>query len=470
MLSAIRKLFGNNKETVREKESDIEQQQYIQYAQEVEATLRRLEEHLHESDDSAEIIQTVMKTACRFYQGDWVGFLEVDLELGLWTPYVWFHPHGEDKTTQLLQEYESADFFRRWIDAMNDNSALCILSSDELPDAPPEELNLYHHLDIRKLLAVPVKPRPTGFLVVRNPQRYITRSSMLQMLAFVLLASINEQKLMQSLKMSLSPDNIEKDTDVIINVFGNLEIYTSGGVLRESDLKSPKICRLLVYMLLNRKVTIPAREIAEAIWAEEALESDNPGKNLRALIFRLRQSFSLISNYSLIETTPTGYCFNPKLNIMTDLQLFEKYWDAVQQKNLVSDKVDILKQAVNLYKGDVLSSAAGEHWLIPTASHYNLRYLGMVNELLKTLADEKDFHDLHKYAAQALAVDQSYGMAYYWLIYSMVKMGASELAKTQLQIAQQNLVEEDYDELVEKLKSMETLPTSNLFRNEKVRG
>lgn len=88
MLSAIRKLFGNNNETVREKKADIEQQQYIQYAQEVEATLRRLEEHLHESDDSAEIIQTVMKTACRFYQGDWVGFLEVDLELGLWTPYV----------------------------------------------------------------------------------------------------------------------------------------------------------------------------------------------------------------------------------------------------------------------------------------------------------------------------------------------------------------------------------------------
>lgn len=470
MLSAIKKLFKDSKETVRKKEEDIEQQQYIQYAQEVEAALRLLEEQLHESDDSAEIIQNVMKTACQFYQGDWVGFLEVDLELGLWTPYVWFNPHGEDKTTQLLQEYESADFFRRWIDAMNDNSALYILSADELPDAPPEELNLYHHLDIRKLLAVPVKPRPTGFLVVRNPQRYITRSSMLQMLAFVLLASINEQKLVQSLKMSLSPDNIERDTDVIINVFGNLEIYTSGGVLRESDLKSPKICRLLVYMLLNRKVTIPAREIAEAIWAEEALESDNPGKNLRALIFRLRQSFSLISNYSLIETTPNGYCFNPKLNIMTDMQLFEKHWDAVQQKNLVSDKVDILKQAVNLYKGDVLSSAAGEHWLIPTASHYNLRYLGMVNELLKTLADEKDFHDLHKYAAQALAVDQSYGMAYYWLIYSMVKMGASELAKTQLQIAQQNLLKEDYDELIGKLKGMETFPTSSLFRNEKLQG
>ncbi len=48
------------------------QSEYIQYAQEVECTLRLLEEHLHESDDSAEIIQNVMKTACEFYQGDWV--------------------------------------------------------------------------------------------------------------------------------------------------------------------------------------------------------------------------------------------------------------------------------------------------------------------------------------------------------------------------------------------------------------
>jgi len=47
-----------------------EQIEYIQYAQEVEAALRLLEEHLHESDDSAEIIQNVMKTACQFYQGD----------------------------------------------------------------------------------------------------------------------------------------------------------------------------------------------------------------------------------------------------------------------------------------------------------------------------------------------------------------------------------------------------------------
>ena len=264
------------------------QDEYIQYAQEVECTLRLLESQLHDSDDAEEIIQNVMKTACEFYQGDWVGFLQVDLELGLWTPYVWYNPNENDQTAILLQEFESSEFFSRWIDALHQNSALYFHSLEELVDTSPHELELYKHLDVRCLLVVPIKPRPTGFLVVRNPQRYITRSSMLQMLAYVLLSSINEQKLMQSMKMSFSPENIKKDTDVIIHLFGNLEIYTSSGVLRESDLKSPKICRLLAYMLLSRKVTIPPREIAEVLWPDEVLENDNPSKNLRALIFRLR--------------------------------------------------------------------------------------------------------------------------------------------------------------------------------------
>ena len=350
---------------------------------------------------------------------------------------------------------------------MRNNTAVSIPSTADLPDAPPEEAEMYQRLEIKKALAVPIKPRPTGFLVVRNPQRYLTRSSMLQMLAFVLLASLNEQKLMQSMKMSISPDNIKRDTDIIINLFGNLEIYTANGVLRESDLKSPKICRLLAYIVLNRKVTVPAREIAEAVWPEEVMESDNPGKNLRALIFRLRQSFGLISSYSLIETTPNGYGFNPELNITTDLEMFEKYWDMSQRTSIESEKAEILKRAVDLYKGSVLESAADEHWLIPKSSYYNLRYQGMVSELLKTLADGKDYHNLHRYSAQALAIDPGNKTAHYWLIYAMAQRGADELAKTQVQIAQEALTDEEYYELVNALKKAKIAPGRSLFHREK---
>lgn len=329
MLNKLKRFIGSN-EPVQHKSEEIEQQQYIQYAQELEQSLSRLEAGVHESDDPSWIMQSVMKTALDFYKGDWIGFLEVDLELGLWTPTHWYNPSPNDKTLDLLQEFESAEFLHRWVTAMHDNTAIVVPDMEEVREQFPGEYAVYQRLMAKSVLAVPVKPRPMGFLVIRNPQRYLTRSSMLQLLAFVVLACVNEQKLMQSMKMSFSPENIENDADIIINLFGDLEIYTSSGVLREGDLKSPKCCRLLAYMLLNKKVTIPAMEIAEAIWPEEAAESDNPGKNLRALVFRLRQAFALVSPHQLIETTTNGYRFNPDLHIMTDLQLFDKYWNMAQ--------------------------------------------------------------------------------------------------------------------------------------------
>lgn len=452
------------KETAAQ-EDTAEQQEYIAYAQAVEATLRLLESHLHESDDSAEIIQNVMKTACEFYQGDWVGFLEVDLELGLWTPYVWYNIEKDDQTTALLQEFESAEYFQRWVEAMESNQAVCIENPEDLLDASPEELKLYRHVEIKTLLAVPVKPRPTGFLVIRNPQRYITRSSLLQMLAFVLLASINEQKLMRSLKMSLSPESIKNDTDIIINLFGNLEIYTSSGVLREGDLKSPKCCRLLAYMLLNKKVSIASGEIAEAIWPDEAMDSENPGKNIRALIFRLRQAFALVSPYPLIETTSTGYRLNPKFRIMTDLQQFDKYWTTAQQTASTAARVEILKQAVDLYKGKVLASAESEPWIMLTESHYELRYIGIINELLQTLEDAKDYQGLHKYAAQSLAVVPGNVKAHYWLILATCRLGAKEMANTQMEMARKVLTDGEYYDLTQALKAARITALSDLFHN-----
>lgn len=56
----------------------------MSYAMEVEQTLSGLEAHLHESDDPEDIAWHTMETACRFYDGDWCGLLEIDMELKLW--------------------------------------------------------------------------------------------------------------------------------------------------------------------------------------------------------------------------------------------------------------------------------------------------------------------------------------------------------------------------------------------------
>ena len=456
----LKKLFRKNSksETDLKPNEDTCSAEYIQYTQELEQTLSVLEAHLHESDNPDEIILHALETACDFYNGDWAGFLEIDLELGLWTPYIWFNKNPDDKTTIMLNEIESADFLYRWVTAMKNNLPIIVEDREQIKKDFPDEYEMYQRLRIHSVLAVPVKPRPTGFLAVRNPKRYIDRSSMLQMLAFVVLAIANEKKLLDSAKLAWSPENITNETDILFHLFGELEVYTSQGVLHEADLKSPKIIRLLAYMLLGSRRFFTARELAETLWPDEAFDQENPGKNIKTLIYRLRQVFSMISEQDLIESTPYGYRLNPKLNIMTDLQEFDRYLRSAQDTASITGKIDLLKKAVSVYRGNILGSAAGEHWLIPTSSHDNLKYLGAVNELLKTLAELKDYAGVHQYAAQALCIDPGNFRAYFWMIYSMYRQGATEMAKAELRAAEQHLTSEEYSELVQHLKKIKGLP------------
>lgn len=434
------------------KQHDKNHPEHINYALAFENALSSLEAEAHESDDPTYIITHTLKSACDFYGADWSGFLDVDLDLGLWTPFMWYNASPEDKTSVLVQEFESAEFLDRWITAMHNNQALFVPDVEEIKNDCPEEYELYHRLGIRSFLAVPVKPRPVGFLVVRNPTRYRNRSSMLQMLAFVILAIGNEKRLLDSVKLVLSPENIKNDTDIIINLFGELEIYTSQGTLNESKLKSPKISRVLAYMLLHRKKTIPPREIAEAIWPEEAFDQENPGKKMKYLIYRLLQNFGMISSYNLIESTSYGYTFNPELHIMTDLELYDQYVEAAHDTTSVIRKIDLLKKAIALYKGDILSSASHEHWLIAISAHYQMSYLTTLEELLHTLAEFRDYSDLHRCASRALQMNSDNLCALYWLIFATYLQGALCNAKTLLKEARMNLTKSEYEELEQRLK------------------
>ena len=448
---------------LRQRLSKQPQTEEVRYAVEFERTLRNLEAQLHESDNADDIISRTLSTACDFYDANWAGFLEIDMDLGVWAPYVWFNTSPHDRTKELIRDFEETAIMQRWLTAMENSEALIIPDVSSIKHAEPREYAIYQKLSIQSFIAVPVKPRPLGFLVVRNPSRYTTESSLLKMLAFVTLTIINEKKLMDRMRFAIQPENIRKDTDILVNLFGSLEIYTSKGVLKEADIKSQKILRMIAYLLLNRKSSVPPREMAEALWPEESMDIESLSNNMRGLLFRLRNTFGLNCQHNLIESTPNGYRLSPKLNIMTDLQQFDKCCDDVPRAISTSEKIDLLKKAVRIYKGNVLTSAEAEHWLMLTASHYNLKYVGIVNELLRMLADAECYHDLHKYAAQSLSIEPGNIYAYYWLIYSMVHLGSFDLAKSEYEMAQRYLTDEEYKELTDMLRNLRSLAPEDLF-------
>lgn len=436
--------------------------EYIRYCIEQEQVVSALEAQLHTSDDPKEIAIQTLKTACTFYGGDWAGILEVDLDLDLWTPVWWYNAGLKDRTTQLVHEFETAAIMPTWIECMERGECIVIPDVGAVKEEHPDEYAVYRRLRVQSVIAAPFAPNPIGFLVIRNPSRYVRQASMMSVLAYVLHRAMAQQKTIDSVRLAPSPDSISGAKDVVINFFGDMEIYTRKGVLRERDFNAPKSSRVITYLMLNRKTAHPPLEIYSELWPDDCCDPETVGRNVRGYIYRFRQAFALISDFPLIEATPTGYRINPDLNIITDLDQFDRLCDASHNEMSVARKVDFMKKAVGLYRGPLFKSAHDEHWIIGQVTHYHLRYISLTNELMSTLATAKDFYCVQHYAVEAISHVPGNLKAYYWLVVAMYHLGTVDLVQKELVHAKEVLTHEEYEILMSYLKQSQDIDIETL--------
>lgn len=423
---------------------------YIKYAIAFEKNLRNLEAHLHNAEDPELIARDALVAGAEFYDGDWCGVIQADLVMHAWQPLWWHNRYSQDMSDSRFNEIEEAEALDRWVEALHKCEPVIIPDTSILKDTNPFEYEVYERLGANSILAVPFWKNPTGFMIVRNPKKHINHSSYLQMLAYVAFSSVTEKKLMDRSKKTFTPERIKNDNDVMVNLFGNLEIYSSKGMLKEDEISSPRICRLLTYLILHKSQPQAPRTIYDAIWPEE--EIDNAGSKIKALVFRLQSAFSIISDYRLIVSTPHGYQLNPELNIMTDIDLFEQCYMQAQSALSSLAKVELLKQTVELYKGGLLASASGEHWLLSDELAYKYKYVGSINELLRLFYEHDNYVSVQLCASKALGIDKYNVDVYHWLIRSMRKSGSPEMANGELKMAEQLLTKEEYELLMKKLE------------------
>lgn len=418
---------------------------YIEYTIDFEKNLTNLEEALHNAEDPEFIAKNSLIVGAEFYDADWCGIVEADLNMEAWEPLWWYNRETQDLSVKRFFELEDTAPLSRWVNALYNNEAVIILDTGVLKEENPEEYAVYERLGVHSILAVPYWKNPTGFLIVRNPKKHINHSSYLQMLAYVVFTSLVHKRLLQRRSKAFSPKNIKNDNDILINLFGNLEIYTSEGIISEDELNSPKISRMLTYLLFHRKHPQQARTIYESIWTDEL--DDNANTKIRSLVYRLQSAFSIISDKRLIISTNLGYQLNPDLNIMTDVDIFDQLIAQSRSALSYQAKIELLKRAVDLYKGSVLSTAGGEEWLETIALTYKYKYLGSNNELLKLYYETNNYPLVLQYANKAIETDDSNVEAYYWIIRTLNETGSEEMAKSMMRIAKQFLMKDELADL-----------------------
>ena len=114
----------------------------------------------------------------------------------------------------LILGYYSTDF--GFVKEQYENQKKIIVES--IKSISPVEYNFLKETGVKSMIAVPFRKRPTAFLIVRNPKRYINRTSVLKALAFVAVSSINEKRLMDSTRLSMTPDIITQTSHPILGV------------------------------------------------------------------------------------------------------------------------------------------------------------------------------------------------------------------------------------------------------------
>lgn len=408
-----------------------------------------LEKTLHNSENQTEIVETALRSACIYYDADWAGILLVDLSISTWAPAIWYNRETDGMTTTAFNDVEFTDGLPRWTNALQSDEAIVLPSVEKIRSTDPQEYALYQRLKVKSVIGVPYWKSPTGFLVVRNPNKHKTDSDLLRMLAFVSLAMFQIQEIQSGVELMMKIDDTDNDNLVRIDLLGTPQITTSRGSVSQGAYKSQKGWRILIYLLLHYPSAIPAKEIAADIWPRE--DNEVAADSIRGIIYRFKQRINFLGIDDLIISTPNGYRLNPDYHIITDkdrLETLSKYCDFRTELDL---KAENLKHAIDLYHGDLFADAADEDWLIGNASHYHLLYLKIAVSLYETMDALQDYCGIHDYALKVLEIDRGNVDTQYWLILAMKKLGAVEQAKRAFQSAKDVMTEEDYEDLRKRL-------------------
>lgn len=414
-------------------------------------TLVGLEEQLHDSDNADDILKATFQTACAFYEADWAGFLELDVEAGIWWPFDWYTVKQKDMTKTYLNEFESIDTVPSWIYAMKQNRAIVIPDINEIRNEFPEEYALYERVKLFSAIAVPVTPRPCGFMVVRNPKRYVESqyASMLQLLAFVALTNINDKMTRRMQKMIKAPNDIHDTHNIYVKLFGEFSLITNAGTLTAADCEWVTTPPFLSYLAIKKNKIHQPYELDSVFF-----ESKNGNmRNVYNMVSHARTDLQPLGKADLIPFAKSdGYKLNIDYHITTDISRFDTlYNDIIASSSSVRTYYNCM-QIFEMYTGDIVVDVRDD--IVQYLTHdYHTKYFAVLEKLLLILHDSGDYERVRKVAEKGMMIEPDKPEMYFWLIIAYKELHMAHTANEYQKNAEKRLSANAYRYLINRLNT-----------------
>lgn len=419
---------------------------YLKYFLESLATI---EADLRDVEDSADIINGVLQSACRFYDADRAYILEADWALGTGTNTYEYCAKGVQAQIDVVQQIPM-EVVPHWKNVLLANEPMIIPDVEVIKECYPDEYELLTRQGIHSELAVPFSKRiNTGYIGVDNPRKYSNNPIFLQILQYAIVAELNEIKLEHKINLANKHVTQHRDKDVFINCFGGLEIVAAKGTLYDDDI-SEQCCCLLIYLILNKKCLRPVHELADILWPEAQIS--DPYHDVKNVVYRLKRTLGLVNLDDLVIASNGTFILNPAYDIRTDFERFEDAFHRLAAEQNAEIRSSMYHTAVSLYRGSLLPRFDHTYWVMPKATYYQNLYMRLQKGYIEYKFGIKEFGLAQKVTVEGLAVDPYDTELMVALIISMCKQGNHGVAKGYFNKIRCNLTEEQEKTILMHLK------------------
>jgi DNA-binding SARP family transcriptional activator len=200
-------------------------------------------------------------------------------------------------------------------------------------------------------------------------------------------------------------------------LFGKFDVHRDA--LAVKGLDASKEQELLSYLLIHRDRSHPRETLASLLWGDTSTERSK--KYLRQALWHLQGALETgeMMSPQVLLVEHNRVQLNWRCEVWLDVAMFESAFASTQGvpgKQLDEQSARVLKDAVELYKGDLLDGWYHD-WCLFERERLQNMYLSMLDKLMIYSAEHREYEAGQVYGAQILRYDAASERTYRQLMH-----------------------------------------------------
>lgn len=210
----------------------------------------------------------------------------------------------------------------------------------------------------------------------------------------------------------------EENKLIYVYCFGNFKVLFKKDS-KSIQWKTTKAQELFAYLIKYSNKAVSKDKILEDIWPD--MNPEQTSVWLHTYIYQIRNVLKKVGIKKGLVYENKGYSLISK-GIIDDVYKFKKLIKNSKKCERMQDKIEYLKQAISLYKGDYLEGFYNK-WIVEEKYYLEEIYISSLEHLAKIYIENKEYKKAVKYLEKMLKKDPLLEKAHEMLIMIYDKTG-----------------------------------------------